>query len=325
MNFPRKSQFLFTYEGIVFTLIFTLLFSTAHLIAIDFGGLGSVVQNDTPLYILIFTAIFIYLQRNSKIIFTGMKLGFYVIWLLYILTIHINDFSSGEFSWTKTAVYILISLIFLYKIPSELLVFLISGGVISGFILLGGTDGSGVSVAAALILSSGLLLLPKDNQALLFYLLPAVSVILIIPFSSTALITMAGIFLSYFVLINISPTGRYITPVTVTITAVIIFTVNFIYQNFVLQKSLYTVFDSILETNGMISLILFMLLLIYTALISVPFSAAEYISLYLIAFSSLLIYEPIFFSNLVIFTPSVILILLLSIILSNEQKSDYRF
>ncbi|MBF0753106.1 hypothetical protein E4T89_02390 [Jeotgalicoccus nanhaiensis] len=73
MNFPRKSQFLFTYEGIVFTLIFTLLFSTAHLTAIDFGGLGNVVKNDMPLYILIFTAIFIYLQRNSKIFFYRSK------------------------------------------------------------------------------------------------------------------------------------------------------------------------------------------------------------------------------------------------------------
>lgn len=324
MNFPRKFQFLFTYEGIVFTLIFTLLFSTAHLTAIDFGGLGNVVKNDMPLYILIFTAIFIYLQCNSKVVFTAVKAGFYIIWLLYILTIFINDFSAGEFSWTKIAVYILISLIFLYNIPSELPVFLMSGGIISGFILLGGTEGSGVSIAAALILSSGLLLLPKENQAFLFYLLPAVSVILIIPFSSTALITMGGTFLSYFVLINISATGRYIAPVTVTITAVIIFTVNFIYQNFILQKSIYTVFDSILVTNGVITLILFIFLLIYTAAISVPFSAASYISLYLIAFSNLLVYEPVFFSNIVIFTPSVMLILLLSIILSNKHKSDYR-
>lgn len=325
MNFPRKSQSLFTYEGIVFTLIFTLLFSTAHLIMIDAGGLGSLIKTEAPLYILIFTVIFIYLQRNSKVVFTSMKFGFYSIWIVYILSVFITDFAAGDFSLIEAAVYILISLIFLYKIPSELLMFLLTGGVISGLLLLFGSEGSGVSVAAALILISGLILLPKNNQAFLFYLLPAAAVILTIPFSSTALITTGGIFTAHLILINILSSKRYISPVIVTLTAVIIFSAIYVFEKSFTEENLTLIFDSILDKNGIITLILFILLLLYTAVISVPFPAAENISLYFIAFSALVIYEPEFFTEHAVFTPSVVLILLLSIILSNKRKHDYLF
>lgn len=325
MNFPRKPQALFTYEGIVFTLIFTLLFSTAHLVMMDVGGLGSLIKTEKPLYILIFAAVFIYLQRNSKVVFTSMKFGFYSIWLVYILSVLITDFAAGSFSWIEAAVYILISLIFLYKIPSELLVFLLTGGVISGLLLLFSSDGSGVSVAASLILISGLILLPKNNQAFLFYLLPAAAVILTIPFSSTALITTGGIFTAYFILINISSSKCYISPAIVTLTAVIIFSAIYIFEKSFTEEKWTIVFEIILDDNGIITLILLILLVLYTAVISVPFPPAENISLYFIAFGALVIYEPEFFTEHAVFTPSVLLILLLSITLSYERKHDYHF
>lgn len=325
MNNTGKYHPLFTYEGIFLTLVFTLMFSTAHLIMIDFGNIGSVIKNETPLFLIIFSAVLVYLQRNSEVVFTRVKSGFYIIWIMYVISLCINDITAGDFSLIKVVAYILISLIFLFKIPGELIIFMLTGGLISVFILLAGSPDSGVSVSATLIITAGLILIPKNNQALLLYLMPSAAVLLTIPFNTATLFTAAGAFSAYFLIINIPPVKNYLRVVTVFLITITVFTMIYINKFTVEEQISLNFFVGFIETNSVLTLILLVILSTYTAAISFPIHVLETIFLYFITFLILLFFETEYFTEQFIFTPVIILILLLSIILSNDRKDDYLF
>lgn len=320
MNHLRKYQSLLTYEGIIFTLIFTLLFGISHLIMIDFSSIQTVIVSETPFFIVIFTAVLAYLFRNSEITFTKVKTVFYIIWILFTLSIVISNIAAGDFSWTRAIVFVLISLIFLYKIPLELVMFMLVGALISSLVLMAEIQESGTSVSVVLILIAGLILIPKSNKIFFTYVLLAATFLITIPFNSAAIITLSGIFIAQFVIINVSTImTNYINLLIVLLTAMLIFTANFLFG----QQNATDYFSTAAENTNIITMTLFIILVIFAVVICVPFSEVVNISLYFIACASLFIFEYEAFINHMIFTPIVVLILLLSIILSNEQKDDF--
>lgn len=322
MDYLRKYQSLLTYEGIIFTLIFTLLFGLSHLIMIDFSSIQTVIVSETPFFIVIFTAILAYLFRNSEITFTKVKTVFYITWILFTLSIVISSIAAGDFSWTRATVFVFISLIFLYKIPMELVTFMLVGALISSFVLMAGTIESGASVSVTLILIAGLILIPKSNKVFFIYVLLSSALFITIPFNSATFITLAAIFIAQLVIINAAAImNNYINPLIVLLTGVLIFTANLLFS----RQSATDYFSTAAENTNMMTLIFFIILVIFTAVISVPFSEVVNISLYFIACASLFIFEYEAFTNHMIFTPIVMLILLLSIILSNEQKDDFAY
>ncbi|HLQ97576.1 MAG TPA: O-antigen ligase domain-containing protein, partial [Candidatus Dormibacteraeota bacterium] len=79
-----------SYEGFLFTLIFTLIFIITNLIMIDFRSIQNTVTGQTPFYILIILAILAYLYKNSAVEMTKPRVIFLGFWILYVLSMFIS-------------------------------------------------------------------------------------------------------------------------------------------------------------------------------------------------------------------------------------------
>lgn len=327
MNYLSNYRVLLTYEGIVFTLIFTLLFGVTNLIMIDYDNMQAIITSETPFFIIIFFAILVYLIKNSKVTFNKTKIAFYIIWLLFALSLILSPAAAGNFSWTGVVVLILISLIILFKIPVELVLFVLLGALISSLILLfADASVNGASVSMVLILIAGLMLIPKTNQAFLFYLLPSIVLIFTMSADSTVLITFTVIFTVQLIIINFSSVFKnYNNLLIIGLTGLILLISIPLYQNITGQQNTDPIFNMILENYGIITLVLFFTLIAFTTALAIPFDALTNISLYIISMIIIIIFKPEYFLIDTVITPVVVLIVLLSVFLSNERKHDYMF
>ena len=113
-----KRAFL-SHEGLIFTVMFTLIFILTNLLMIDYKGLQSLITNMDPFTILILGGILAYLYKNTKITFTRNKNRFLIVWGLYVTSVFASMLIAGHFVWTEAFIWIMLTVMFLYKMPIE--------------------------------------------------------------------------------------------------------------------------------------------------------------------------------------------------------------
>src|SRR5699024_11735536 len=121
MDRQKMNQAFMSHEGLVFTAAFTLIFIVTNLIMIDYRGLQRLMTNMDPFTILALGAILAYLYKNSKITFSKNKNRFLLVWGLYVLSVFASMLIAGHFVWTEAVVWMLLTVMFLYRIPVELI------------------------------------------------------------------------------------------------------------------------------------------------------------------------------------------------------------
>ena len=195
MDMAWVKRSLFTYEGGVYTLMFTLIFTLTNLVMIDFSGLQTDVTGQEPFFILMLAAILVYQYKNSYIALSRVRIIFLSLWLLYVLSMGISMVAADHFVWTEAVILILITLIFCFRMPKSLVRYLVLGSLLSlpALLLAEHTlNESGGTLVFAF--TAGLMLVPKSNRAMIFYVLPTFAVLLLITTSRTAI-------LSYFIIL----------------------------------------------------------------------------------------------------------------------------
>src|SRR5699024_10256251 len=131
MDRQRMKQAFMSHEGLVFTAMFTLIFIVNSLIMIDYRGLQRLMTDMDPFTILALGAILAYLYKNSKITFSKDKNRFLFVWGLYVLSVFASMLISGHFVWTEAAVWVMLTVMFLYRIPLELVLYITAGALAS--------------------------------------------------------------------------------------------------------------------------------------------------------------------------------------------------
>lgn len=183
-----------TYEGLMFTTIFALLFTVMNLYMIDYRAMQSVIESQDPFMILILFTILVFLGKNSQIDFDKYRLYFLVLWGLYITVITASMLIKDHFVWTEMIIWLMLTAVLSYRIPSRLVTYLIIGALISlpSLLLADGTlNESGATLV--LVFTAGLLLMPRTNRAMIFYILPTFLVLNIITTGRTAIFTYLAI------------------------------------------------------------------------------------------------------------------------------------
>lgn len=179
-----------SYEGILLTFIFTLIFIITNLVMVDFAGVQALItgQGQTPFFILILIVILAYLFKNSKIDLKSGRFLFVIIWNLYVLSIFISMIVNKDFVWTEALVLVMLSVMFLFRAPGELLTIMVVSALISlPALLLQPILLNETGATFVLIYTAGLMFLPRDNKAMSYYSLPAFLLLLLITHSRTAI------------------------------------------------------------------------------------------------------------------------------------------
>ena len=193
-----------SYEGIIFTLMFFVMFSLTNLIMIDFSGIREVVTSQNPLIIIILSIITAYLLNHSKIVFSKYKNIFLCIWGVYVLSVIISMCVNQNILIDEIIILLMISFVMLFQLPRPLLFFIIMGALFSlPFLLLSDITLNESGATAVLVITAGLIMVPKTNRAVLLYLLPASALVLTVTTSRTSLIMYAVIMLIYLCYINL--------------------------------------------------------------------------------------------------------------------------
>lgn len=182
-----KRAFL-SHEGLIFTVMFTLIFILTNLLMIDYKGLQSLITNMDPFTILILGGILAYLYKNTKITFTRNKNRFLIVWGLYVTSVFVSMLIAGHFVWTEAFIWIMLTVMFLYKIPIELIMYMTAGALLSlPTLLLADMTLNESGATLVLVYTAGLIFMPKTNKAMLWYVLPTFLLLLIITTSRTAI------------------------------------------------------------------------------------------------------------------------------------------
>lgn len=111
---------------------------------------------------------------------------------------------AGHFVWTEALILLMVTAILFYRVPGRLVVYLIIGALISlpSLLLADGTlNESGATLV--LIFAAGLLIMPRTNRAMIFYMLPTFLMLNIITTSRTAIGTYIVIALLQLAWINL--------------------------------------------------------------------------------------------------------------------------
>ena len=87
----------FTYEAIVFTTVFTLLFMVTNIFMIDYRNLQSMIASQDPFMILMLAAILIFLYKNARISLSPLRKMFLTLWGLYIGSLFLSMVIAGHF------------------------------------------------------------------------------------------------------------------------------------------------------------------------------------------------------------------------------------
>ena len=165
-----------SYEGILLTFIFTLIFIITNLVMVDFAGVQALItgQGQTPFFILILIVILAYLFKNSKIDIKGGRFLFVIIWNVYVLSIFISMIVNQDFVWTEALVLVMLSVMFLFRVPRELLTIMVVSALISlPALLLQPILLNETGATFVLIYTAGQMFLPRHNKAMSYYSLPA--------------------------------------------------------------------------------------------------------------------------------------------------------
>src|SRR5699024_8228818 len=98
-----------------------------------FAGIQELItgQDQTPFFILILIVILAYLFKNSKVDIKGERFLFIIIWNLYVLSILISMIVNWDFVWTEAFVFVMLSAMFCFRLPRELLTIIVISAVIS--------------------------------------------------------------------------------------------------------------------------------------------------------------------------------------------------
>lgn len=210
MGISWLKRALFSYEGVVFTLMFALIFILTNMIMVDFLNLQSHTTSQDPFFILMLAAILAYLFKNSSIELSRTRIIFLTVWSLYIISMFISMVVAGHFVWTEAAVLLLISVMFFFRVPKALVLYLILGGLLSlpSLLLADYTlNESGATLVFAF--TAGLLFMPKANKAMIFYVLPTFALLLVITTSRTAILSYIIILVLQLAYINLYQTSKY--------------------------------------------------------------------------------------------------------------------
>ncbi|WP_234960346.1 O-antigen ligase family protein [Salinicoccus halodurans] len=209
MDTQKMKQAFMSHEGLIFTLMFTLIFIVTNLIMIDYRGLQSLITNMDPFTILTMGAILTYLYKNSKITFSRNKNLFLIVWGLYILSIFASMLVENHFAWTEAIIWILLSVMFLYKIPLELIMYITAGALISlPSLLMADITLNESGSTLVLVFAAGLIFMPKTNRAMMWYVLPSLALLVIITTSRTAMLVYLLVTVAQFAYINIYRTNK---------------------------------------------------------------------------------------------------------------------
>ena len=184
----------FTYEAFVFITVFTLLFMVTNIFMIDYRNLQSLVSSQDPFMILMLAAILVFLYKNARISLSPLRKIFLTLWGLYIGSLFFSMIIASHFVWTEALILLMVTAILFYRIPGRLVVYLIIGALISlpSLLLADGTlNESGATLV--LVFTAGLLLMPRTNRAMIFYMLPTFLALNIITTSRTAIFTYLAI------------------------------------------------------------------------------------------------------------------------------------
>ncbi len=198
-----------TYEGFIFTMIFALLFIVTNLYMIDYKSMQNLIESEDPFMILILFAILVFLGKNSQIDFNKYRLYFLVLWGLYVAAITASMLMKDHFVWTEMIVWLMLTVVLTYRIPSRLVTYLIIAALLSlpALLMIDHTlNESGATLV--LVFTAGLLLMPKTNRSMLFYILPAFIILNIITTSRTAMAAFIVVALIQLAWINLPGASR---------------------------------------------------------------------------------------------------------------------
>ncbi|WP_411843758.1 O-antigen ligase domain-containing protein [Salinicoccus sp. HZC-1] len=209
MDIQWMRQKILSHEGLIFTLIFTLIFILTNLVMIDFKNMQRLVSNMDPFTILILAGIIAYLYKNSQVTFNKIKVLFLFVWGLYVISIFASMLIADHFVWTEAIVWILLTLMFLYKIPMELILYMTTAALLSlPSLLLSDITLNESGATLVLIYTAGLIFMPKTNKTMLFYVLPTFALLLLITTSRTAIAVYLFVTVVQFAYINLYKTDR---------------------------------------------------------------------------------------------------------------------
>jgi len=209
MDRLRMKQAFLSHEGLVFTAMFALIFTVTSLIMIDYRGLQSHVAGMDPFTILTLGAILAYLYKNSKFSFSRRKILFLIVWVLYVLSVFASMLVAGHFVWTEAAVWLMLTVMLLYRMPVALLMYMTAGALISlPPLLLAETTLNESGATLVLVFAAGLIFMPKTNRAMLWYVLPTLALLVVITTSRTAMALYMLVTVAQFAYINMYRTDR---------------------------------------------------------------------------------------------------------------------
>lgn len=189
----QEIKLLFTsYEGVLFTSLFTLIFIVTNLIMVDYRGVLGLVTDQTPFFILVLIVTMAYLFKNSKVEAGKVKIGFLIIWFLYVTSIFASMMVTRDFVWTEALVWILLTMIFFFRQPKELLFMMTAGAILSlPSLLLQDYTLNESGATLVLVYAAGLIFIPKKNMTVSLYVLPMFILLMLVTTSRTAI----GIFI----------------------------------------------------------------------------------------------------------------------------------
>ncbi|MXQ50948.1 O-antigen ligase domain-containing protein [Salinicoccus hispanicus] len=178
----------FTYEALLFIAIFTLLFITTNVVMIDYRGIQSMVSSQDPFMILILGAILAYLYKNSTFSWTPLRKAFLTLWGLYIAFVFLSMFIADHFVFTEVLILLMVTVILFYKIPKQLIIYLVLAALISlpSLLIVDYTLNESGSTLV-MVVTAGFLIVPRTNRAMILYMLPSFLLLSLITTSRTAM------------------------------------------------------------------------------------------------------------------------------------------
>lgn len=238
----KLNRKMFDSAGMLFILLFTLVFTATNLVMIDFMSLQSIVRGQDGFIVLILIAIFAYLYRNSTIQNPSSKIKtiFLTLWCLYIISMFISMVAADHFVFSEALILVLITALFLYEMKKELVVYIILAAILSTLsLLLSEITLNESGATLVLIYAAGFLLLPKRNRWVVIYTLPALLLLLTITTSRTAILTFLFVLIIHLAYINLVQTPKrqkqvFIGMVTAALLGTLIFFFRPLYHFFTL-------------------------------------------------------------------------------------------
>ncbi|WP_237605353.1 O-antigen ligase family protein [Salinicoccus sp. ID82-1] len=178
----------FTYEALLFIAVFTVLFVITNIVMMDYRGIQDLISSQDPFMILILGAILAYLYKNSKLSFAPLRKAFLALWGLYLGFVFLSMFIADHFVATEALILLMVTVILAYKIPKQLIIYLVLAALISlpSLLIIDHTlNESGATLV--MVITAGFLIVPRTNRAMILYLLPAFLLLNLITTSRTAM------------------------------------------------------------------------------------------------------------------------------------------